>query len=110
MGVGDDVEVAGRQRRRQVHGRALVVRADAAAATAGRGPETSRPQAHRITDDFLCPGVSWKKFGREVVGIEALRQHRAMDRDDRDAESLAVFLRQQFTRTALGRRLQHAVG
>ena len=109
MGVAKDIEVAGRERRRKVHGGRLVVGLDRAAATAVGRPETRRALLHGLGDDLLRLRIIRVQAGREVHVVLSGGEDRAMDRDHGDAELGDVLLDVEFTGSRLGRREQCAV-
>ena len=109
-GVGQEVEIAGRQRGRQVNRRGLVVGAGGATPAAIGRPETRGARAHRVGEDALGGGILRVEFRRDRVGVLLHAEHGAVNRDDGQAEFLGVFLREEFAGAGLRRREQTAVG
>ena len=108
MRIWNDVQIARRERRRQMHRRALIVRLDTAAASARCRPKTGRTGDHGVGHNLLSFLVIWMKLRRNRFGIERSRQHRTMNRHHRNADFFARLLSHQVADAALRRRLQHA--
>jgi hypothetical protein len=109
MGVAEDVEVAGRERRRKVHGGGLVVGLDRTAAAAVGRPEARGAFLHGLGDDLLRLGIVRVQAGREIHVVLAGREDRAMDRDHGHAELGDVLLDVEFAGAGLRRREERAV-
>ena len=105
--VGDQRDVAGGHRRRNEHGGALEVRLDGTAAATVGGIKAGHTLVHALAQHALGERVAGMQLGRQAGRVLALREHRAVRRDDRNLEWVARLLGEQLV-GARGRRwLQH---
>jgi len=109
-GIGEDVEIAGGERGREMDGGRLVVGFDRTTAAAIGGPEAGGAGAHGLGEDALGAGIAGVEFGGDVFGVLLHAQHGAVGGDDGDAEGLGFFLREEFAGAHGGRRKQDAGG
>jgi len=109
-GIGDQIEITARERRRQMNGRRLVVRLDRAAAAAGSGPETRLPGLHCVSEQALGTRVVRMNLLRQHLVILLPTQHGAMNRNHGQPKFPGAGPGQLFT-GAHGRRwLETALG